>query len=198
MVKPLSTSLQGWQHHVEVKKQKTENWKKLNKQNRTELKKEKTECQMKNETEIDGEEEVAPPDWRVRAGHRNKQTQKEREDQTRRPTISMDHHFMKVKLKEDRHQNIMRSVALKMAIEKMLTSERVANFIGLRGYREITLKSNTELAIIAFRNHVAENVQSRSRHRGRSDRRQGIDRAHRERSDADTYSATHHLFYRDW
>ena len=30
--------------------------------------------------EIDGEEELAAPDWRVRAGPRNKPTQKEREE----------------------------------------------------------------------------------------------------------------------
>ena len=29
---------------------------------------------------IDGEEELAAPDWRVRAGHRNKPTRKEREE----------------------------------------------------------------------------------------------------------------------
>ena len=73
----------------------------------------------------DGEEELALPDWRVRAGPRNKPTQKERaeheatyvpfrdwcthcmmgrgrtkqksEDQSRRPTIAMDYYFMKMK-----------------------------------------------------------------------------------------------------
>ena len=36
------------------------------------------------------------------------------------------------------------------------TTERVAKFIDLLGYREITLKSDTEPAIIAFRHRVAE------------------------------------------
>ena len=33
--------------------------------------------------EIDGEEELAAPDWRVRAGPRNKPTQRERERSTK-------------------------------------------------------------------------------------------------------------------
>ena len=113
--------------------------------------------------EIDGEEELAASDWRVRAGRRNKPPQREKEeheathvpfrdwcahwlmgrgrtyhhvakqkseDQSRRPIIAMDHFFMKmesapnvqaiseesiacVAVKEDRHQNIMSTVALK-------------------------------------------------------------------------------------
>ena len=59
-------------------------------------------------------------------------------------------------VKEDRHQNIMSSVALKKGVEKPWTIERVAKFIDLLGYREITLKSDTEPAVIAFRNRVAE------------------------------------------
>ena len=37
-----------------------------------------------------------------------------------------------------------------------MDNERVAKIIDLLGYREITLKSDTELAIIAFRNRAAE------------------------------------------
>ena len=48
-----------------------------------ESRKDKTECLMKEDTENDGEEEMAGPDWRVRAGPRNKPTQKEREEQRR-------------------------------------------------------------------------------------------------------------------
>ena len=152
---------------------------------------------------IDGEEELAAPDWRVRAGQ---PTQKEREeheathvpfrgwcthcmvgrrrthhhvtkqgsdDQSRRPTIAMDYYFMEMRpvvnaqivseesvtciaVKEDRHQNIMSSVALKKEVGEPWTTERVAKFIDLLGYREITLKSDTEPAIIAFRNRVVE------------------------------------------
>ena len=39
---------------------------------------------------------------------------------------------------------------------------RVAKFMDLLGYREVTLKSDTEPAITDFRNRVAENVQRRS------------------------------------
>ena len=50
----------------------------------------------------------------------------------------------------------MSSVALKKGVEEPWTIERVAKFIDLLGYREITLKSGTEPARIAFRNRVAE------------------------------------------
>ena len=154
--------------------------------------------------EIDGEEELAAPDWRARAGPRNKPTQREREeheathvpfrdwcvhcmlgrgrthhhvakpkseDQSTRPVIAMDRFFFRkepvpnvqaiseesitcVAVKEDRHQNIMSSVALKKGVEEPWT-ERVVRFIDRLDYREITLKSDTEPAMIAFRNCVA-------------------------------------------
>ena len=95
------------------------------------------------------------------------------EDQSRRPIIAMDYFFTKMEsipsaqviseelitciaVKEDRHHNIMSSVALKKGVEECWTIERVAKFIDLLGYREITLKSDTGLAIIAFKNRVAE------------------------------------------
>ena len=59
-------------------------------------------------------------------------------------------------MKENRHQNIMSSVALKKGAEEPWTFERVAKFIDLLGCREITLKNDTEPAIIAFGNRVAE------------------------------------------
>ena len=105
--------------------------------------------------EIDGEEELAAPDWRVRAGPRNKPTQRKREehdathvpvrdwcvhcmmgggrthhhvarekseDQSRKPIITMDYFFTRMEsapnaVKEDRHQNIMSSVALKKGLK---------------------------------------------------------------------------------
>ena len=86
--------------------------------------------------------------------------------------IAMDYFFMKIEsapsvqviseesitcvaVKEDRHQNILSSVALKKGVEGPWTSASVVKFIDLRGHREITLKSDTELAIIVFRNRVA-------------------------------------------
>ena len=156
--------------------------------------------------EIDVEEELAAPDWRVRAGPRSKPTQREgeeheathvsfrdwcahcmmgrgrthhqvakqkSEDQSRRPIIAMDYFFMRMECspsvqaiseesttrtaaKEDRHPNTTSSVAPKKGVEEPWTIERVAKFIDLLGYREITLKSDTEPAIIAFRNRAAE------------------------------------------
>ena len=50
-----------------------------------------------------------------------------------------------IAVKEDRHQNIMSSVVL---------------FINSLGYKEITLKSDTEPAIMAFRNRVAEDCNA--------------------------------------
>ena len=148
--------------------------------------------------EIDGEEELAAPDWRVR-GRAQEQTNAkgEREeheatyvpfrdwcahcivakqksaDQSRRPIIAMDYFFRRMEcstsvqtiseesitciaVKEDRHQNIMSIVTLKKGVEEPWTIETVAKFIDLLGYREITLKSDTEPAIIAFRNRVAK------------------------------------------
>ena len=60
----------------------------------------------------------------------------------------------------DRHQIIMSSAALTKWVEEPWTIERVAKFIDLRGYCEITLKSDTEPAIIAFRDRVAETCQA--------------------------------------
>ena len=150
--------------------------------------------------EIDGEEELAAPDWQVIAGPRNKPTQREREeheathvpfrdwcvhcilgrgrthhrvakqkseDQSRGPVIPMDCFFMRmepapnvqaiseksitcVAVKEDRHQNIMSSVALKKGVEESWTIERVVRFIDLLSDREITLISGTEPAIVVY------------------------------------------------
>ena len=49
---------------------------------------------------------------------------------------------------------------MKKGIEEPWASERVARFINSSGYKEITLKSYTEPAIIAFRNRVAENCKA--------------------------------------
>ena len=67
---------------------------------------------------------------------------------------------MCIAVKEDRHQNIMSSVVLKRGIEERQASERVARFINSLGYKEITLKCDTEQAIIAFRNRVDENCKA--------------------------------------
>ena len=60
-----------------------------------------------------------------------------------------------IAVKEDRHQNIMSSVALKKGVEELWTIARVAKFIDLLGYHEITLKCETGPEIIAFINRVA-------------------------------------------
>ena len=54
----------------------------------------------------------------------------------------------------------MSSVVVKKGVEEPLASERVARFSDSLGYKEITLKSDTEPAIIAFRNRVAENCKA--------------------------------------
>ena len=61
-----------------------------------------------------------------------------------------------IAVKEDGHQNIMSSVALKKSVEEPWTIERVAKFIELLDYREISLKIDKQFAIIAFRHRVAE------------------------------------------
>ena len=110
-------------------------------------------------------------------------------DQSRRPIIAMDYFFMKmesapsvqaiseesityVAVKEDRHQNIMSSVALKKGVEEPLDN---------RESREIHLfawlsRNHVEELHRACDNRVQKscccNVQSRSYHGGRSERRQ--------------------------
>ena len=148
--------------------------------------------------EIDGEEELAAPDWRVRAGPRNKSTQREREeheathvpfrdwcahcmmgrgrtyhhvakqkseDQSRRPIIAMESVFVKNGICPECPSDLRgeggqtpkhhEQRGVEEGIEEPWTIERVLKFIDLLGYREITLKSDTEPAIIAFRNTVA-------------------------------------------
>ena len=70
------------------------------------------------------------------------------------PQAILEESITCVAVKEDRHQNITSSVALKKGFEEPWTIERVVRFIDLLGYREITLKSDTEPAIVAFRNRV--------------------------------------------
>ena len=79
------------------------------------------------------------------------------EDLSRRPTIVMDHYFLKptatansqtipgesatcTAVKEYGQQNIMSSVVPKKGIEEPWASERVARFINSVGYKEITFK----------------------------------------------------------
>ena len=104
-------------------------------------------------------------------------SKKRTEDLSRRPTIAMDYYFLKpnstansqtipdesvtcIAVKEDTHQNIKSSVVLKKGIEEPWASERVARFINSLGYKEITLKSDTQQATIAFRNRVAESCNA--------------------------------------
>ena len=60
-----------------------------------------------------------------------------------------------IAVKEDRQQNTMCSVVLKKGVEEPWAIGRVA-----LGYRETTLKSDTEPAIIAFTNRVAEDCKA--------------------------------------
>ena len=102
---------------------------------------------------------------------------KRSEDMSKRPIRAMDYHVLKpnstansqtipdesvtrIAVKQDRHQKIMSSVVLKKRIAELWPSERVARFTNSLGCKEITLKSDTELAIIAFRNRVAENCNA--------------------------------------
>ena len=50
----------------------------------------------------------------------------------------------------------MSSVALKKGVEEQWTIEKVVRFIDVLGYREITLKSDTEPSNTAFRSCVAK------------------------------------------
>ena len=59
-----------------------------------------------------------------------------------------------------RHQNVVSSVVLKNGIEEPWASGGVARFINSLGYKETTLKSDTESAILGSRNRVAENCNA--------------------------------------
>ena len=69
---------------------------------------------------------------------------------------------------------------------------RVVKFIDLLGYCEITLKSGTEPATIAFRNRASEMCKSRGHHSGRGEGRQRVERAHRECGDAAAWDHPNH------
>ena len=72
----------------------------------------------------------------------------------------------------------MSTVALKKGVEEPWTVERVVKFIDVLGYREITLKSDTEPAIIAFRDRVAAlcKAEVTTGHAVKGDKR--VERAH--------------------
>ena len=53
-------------------------------------------------------------------------------------------------VKEDRHQNIMSSLALMKGVEGPWTLERVVRFMDLLGYRVIASKCDTEPTITAW------------------------------------------------
>ena len=84
-----------------------------------------------------------------------------------------------VAVKEDRHQNIMSSAALKKGVEEPWTLERVVRFIDLHVYRWITLKSDTDQQSLRSEKPCGRNVQSRSRkkrvQRKETRRRTGIE-----------------------
>ena len=115
-------------HHVA--KQKSEDQSKmLTEQNGMKLKKEKLECQMKQEVAL-----MVKKNWH-RPTSSNKPTLKEREehqathvtkqqseDQSRRPTIAMDYYFMKMK-SVVRTQNTVRRISNLQLSERRQTSE---------------------------------------------------------------------------
>ena len=130
------------------------------------------------------------------------------EDQSRRLVIAMDYFIMRMEsspsvqaiseepitciaVKEDRYENIMSSVTLKKGVEEPWTVERVAKFIDLLGYREITLKSDTEPSIIAFRNRVTEACKAEVTTED-SEGGHGIKWSHRERDDVDSRNYLDH------
>ena len=117
------------------------------------------------------------------------------EDQSRRPIIAMDYFFMKmesassvqaiseesitcVTVKEDRHQNIMSSVALKKGVEEPWTTERVVKSIDLAWLSRNHVEERHRACDNRVQKSCSCNVRSRSYHGGRSERRQGVEWAH--------------------
>ena len=77
----------------------------------------------------------------------------------------------------------MSSVVLKKGIEELWASERVARFINSLPRKEITFKSDTERAMIAFRNRVAENFNAEASLEDAIKRDTAFKRVGRKRSD---------------
>ena len=99
------------------------------------------------------------------------------ENLSRIPTTAVDHYFLKQKFHCELSDNTTRDSDVhcgeggqtskhheqRSSEERNrgpCSSEIVARFINSSGYKEITLKSDTEQAIIAFRNRVAENCKA--------------------------------------
>ena len=119
---------------------------------------------------IDSAEDLAVPDRRMRAGSRNKPTQKEREEHeaTHVPfrdwCVNTTSQNKKMRIRREGHHrhglllyhNEVCCECLNNSEESVTSIAVKAKFIDLLSYREITLKSDTQFAIIAFRNRVAE------------------------------------------
>ena len=91
---------------------------------------------------VEGEGRLAPPDLRLRAGPRNSPTQKGMEQHEATPVPFRD--------------GCTNCMMGEEEVWEPWTIERVVRFIGLRGCRETTLKSDTEPAIVALTNRVAQ------------------------------------------
>ena len=98
-------------------------------------------------------------------------SKKRSEDWSRRKVIAMGFCFLKPKSTASSQTIPEESVDVhcgeggqtsefQKGIEELWASERVARCINSLGYKEITLKSDTEPAIIAFRNRVPENCNA--------------------------------------
>ena len=78
--------------------------------------------------------------------------------------------------RQDKQQNIICNVVVKKGVEE----PSLARFIDLLGYREITLRERHGTSNHCVQESCGRNVHSKSHHRGRSERRRRIERAHRE------------------
>ena len=91
---------------------------------------------------------------------------KRQADEGKRPVISMDYFFMRhddkkpmitmLAVKESRYKNIMATIAQKKGASEPGVADRVAQFINALGYKEITLKSDGEPAIVALRSEIKQ------------------------------------------
>ena len=99
------------------------------------------------------------------------------EDLSRRPTAAMDYYFHKpnsiaspqtipdesvtcIAVKERQTPEHCEQRSSEEGIEEPWASEPVARFINSLGYKEITVKSDRNLAIIAFRSRLAEDCKA--------------------------------------
>jgi len=93
----------------------------------------------------------------------------EEEKESRRPVIAMDYFYMNSKdnpsatllaMKDEKSATVFASVVPSKGVSEEWVAERAARFVNKLGYKEVTLKSDTEPAMVALRGEIREKCQA--------------------------------------